>query len=130
MNPTMTTPPSEVPWTYLPSDETVLLTIHGILLLIVFVALVRNTTIRYRVRHGDLNPTVTRGDRSMSILTGVFASTVGLYVLAVDMSAVAVGHKAFLVVTDFALLIYLFLYNNWFRNLVIGHSSARTTEAN
>jgi hypothetical protein len=72
--------------------------------------------------------TVTRGEQSMARLTGVFASTLGLYVFAIEVSEAAAGHKSFLVVLDFVLIGYLFLFNNWFRNWFLGVANARHQE--
>lgn len=73
--------------------------------------------------------TVTRSDRSMAILAGIFAAAVGLYALAIEVADVLVGHKSFLILVDLCALAYLFFYNNWFRNALIGTAMERHKES-
>ena len=64
----------------------------------------------------------------MAIFTGTFATTLALFYAAIDVAETASGHKSFLVAADFVAIGYLFLFNGWFRNLVLGAAIERTKE--
>jgi len=112
----------------LPTDESVLLVLEAALLITVIVALVKDSWAAFRAGRGSLSATVTRGERSMATLTGVLASVAGLYVFAIEVADTAIGYKSFLIVIDFLLIGYLFLFNNWFRNRILGIANERLEE--
>jgi hypothetical protein len=76
----------------------------------------------------EASATVTRGPQSMGIFTGTFATTLALFYVAIDVAEAASGHKSFLVAADFVAIGYLFLFNGWFRNLVLASAIALTQE--
>jgi hypothetical protein len=113
----------------LPSDGDVLLVMHVALLGLLLFAIVRELYARVKAGRGATTFTVTRGERSMAILTGIFATSVGLYALAIQVADdVLVGRKSFLIAFDFVALTYLFFFNDWFRNDVIGTAIDRYQE--
>lgn len=113
----------------MPSDETTLIVMHAALGMICLVAFLAEWAARLRAGRGSLSLVVGRGTESMGVLTGVFATSLGLFAVAIEVSEAAVGHKSFLVAIDFALLAHLFLFNSWFRNKVIGEASESRKEA-
>jgi hypothetical protein len=64
----------------------------------------------------------------MTILAGTFAATAFVVTLAVDVSAAGAGYKTSMIVLDYGVLVYLFFFNGWFRNRVIGQVTARRRE--
>jgi hypothetical protein len=64
----------------------------------------------------------------MAMLAGTFAATAFVVTYAVDVSKAGEGYKTSLVVADYSVLVYLFFFNGWFRNKVIGHVMARHRE--
>lgn len=113
----------------MPSDRAVLIVLHTALGLLFAVATFREIVARMNAGSGSVSATVERGEQSMRMLTGLFASSFALLVFAIDVAHSAEGAKSFLIVIDFAVLFYMFFFNNWFRNAVIGAASARFKES-
>lgn len=120
----------------LPSDGTVLVAMHVALLCFLvyslaaeFIARLRAGSVWLHARSATASLTVTRGEKSMAMLAGIFAAAVGVYALAIEVSDVLVGHKSVLVVCDFGVLAYLCFFNNWFRNALIGTAMERHKES-
>ncbi len=114
---------------FLPPDDAVLVTMHTALAGILIVAGIVALRTRFRRRGGfEASAVVTRGPQSMAIFTGTFATTLALFYAAIDVADAASGHKSFLVAADFVAIGYLFLFNGWFRNLVLASAIALTKE--
>lgn len=64
--------------------------------------------------------TVTRGLTSMKMFAGVFTAAVTAVGLLVVVSEVGAGYKVAMILLDYAVLMYLFFLNSWFRNKLIG----------
>lgn len=112
----------------MPTDGATLLVMHIALGLMLLVALAMEQLSRLRAGRGSASLVVGRGQESMHTLTGVFATSLGLFAVAIEVASAAEGHKSFLVVIDFTVLAYLFLFNNWLRNKLIGEAAERTKE--
>ena len=116
---------------FLPTDEAVLLTMHVALALLLITAGMVALRRRLRRRRGDFiaSAIVTRGSQSMGIFTGTFATALALFYAAIEVANSAPGHKSFLIAADFVAIGYLFLFNGWFRNLVLGSAIELTKES-
>lgn len=112
----------------MPTDGATLFVMHVALGLVLLVAVGADIVLLRRAGRGSTGLILGRGPENMRTLTGVFASSLGLFAVAIEVSSAAVGHKSFLVVLDFTVLAYLFLFNNWFRNKLIGEAAERTKE--
>jgi hypothetical protein len=113
---------------FLPPDDAVLITMHTALAGILIVACIAALRRRFR-RRGALEASVTRGPQSMATFTGTFATTLALFYAAIDVADAASGHKSFLIAADFIAIGYLFLFNGWFRNLVLASAIELTKES-
>ena len=97
-------------------DANMLAALHLFLVGLLAAALTNTARAGWRLRQGALNPTAVRGERSMNSLYVIYGLTTVAITLAVDVSTAGVGSKTFLVMFDYAALLYLFFFNSWFRN--------------
>ena len=104
----------------MPSDASVLVVVHSTLGLLFAWCLFAEGLAKFRAGRGSVNLTLTRGEKSMGMLAGLFGSSFGLFVFAVDLAESVHGHKSFLIASDFVVLLYLFFFNSRFRNQVFG----------
>ena len=103
---------------FLPSDGSVLIGMHIALVSLLTLAVCIQVRNRWRSGRGA-TLSVNRGPQSMSVFTSLFATTLGLFYAAIDVSSAFTGYKSFVLIADFVAIGYLFLFNNWFRNLTL-----------
>ncbi|MEJ7759567.1 MAG: hypothetical protein WKF55_08225 [Gemmatimonadaceae bacterium] len=109
------------------TDEVALAISHAILLLTLIYAFAKAFQIRF-IRGWP--GVVGRGENSMGMLAGGFATTLGVFALLLELSNHALeGRKSLVMLGDFGALLYLFFFNTWFRNQIVGRFSARHNES-
>jgi hypothetical protein len=114
-------------WLWLSSDAFLFFAVQGALAL--FVALAASLDLVHRLRAGSGAAVlrVTRSERSMAALYGVYGTVSAVLVglsLTVD---VAVRYRVFWTIVDVLQAAYLCVWNAWFRNKLIGWASQIST---
>jgi hypothetical protein len=105
--------------TYLLSDAVLFPALQITLALFALFALLLNRMQVRKAGCGGVTLTVKRGDTSMRLFYGMYATISGLLIaicLSVD---VAKNHRVLWVVMDIVLVAYVCLFNPWFRNLLL-----------
>jgi hypothetical protein len=69
--------------------------------------------------HPGVELIVGRGTQSMDWLYFTYVATTVAFGLAVQVSKQMKGHKACILILNYILLTYLFLFSAWFRNTVV-----------
>lgn len=103
----------------LSTDYISLWVIHIVLFYFFIRSLIEKVRVELRKRHGGIQLTVKRGERSMTFLYVSYGVVTIVYSLAIDVSQCAVGHKTTLIVLDYIVITYLFFFNSWFRNSIV-----------
>ena len=104
----------------MPSTDCVsLIVIHIALLFLIILSLWAKVRASWRLRHGAIKATVTRGEESMNALYVWYSIATVAYSLAVSVSESAEGHKTTLIALDYVCLTYLFFIDSWFRNSIV-----------
>jgi hypothetical protein len=103
-------------------DGFVLAAVHVLLTGMLVVSLFAPLLARRLGQQGGLNAKakVIRGERSMTILYVAYGVGTVALTLAVQVGEVVKGHKVALILFDYAVLSYLFFFNSWFRNRLLG----------
>ena len=105
------------------SDCLFLLLIQVALVLLVIYAIFRQWVARRREARGmnGVDATVIRGEIGWSHLNLAHGIASILLIQVISVSESFKGHKVALSIADLGILIYLFFYNGWFRNKVMGY---------
>ncbi len=103
----------------LSTDYISLWVIHIVLFYFFIRSLIEKVRVESRKRHGGIQLTVKRGEKSMTFLYVSYGVVTIVYSLAIDVSQCAVGHKTTLIVLDYIVITYLFFFNSWFRNSIV-----------
>lgn len=79
-----------------------------------------------RAGRGSVALQVTRSPASMALFYGAYAAITGLFVALSLSVEIATHHRVFWAVVDTILVAYVCLCNAWFRNKLVGWSTALT----
>jgi hypothetical protein len=101
------------------TDRWAILGAHALLAITLVAALLGTLASWLRARRGDAEVTVKRSDRSMTGLYVIYGFATVSLTMAIQVSTWGDGHKASLILLDYAILTYLFFFNSWFRNRVV-----------
>ncbi len=107
----------------LAKDAVALALLHavlGVVLIFSFVAIVRSNFRRLR---GAMTLSVERGEQSMNLLYVAYGVVTLVFALAVQVAEAAQGYKVAIISFDYIALSYLFFFNSWFRNWILGKLS-------
>ena len=102
------------------NDLAMLIVLHACLVAVLVTAMFGTVRARWRLTRGAVPATVTRGERSMTVLYVAYAVATVSLSLAVDVAQAAAGYKVAIIAFDYVVLSYLFFFNSWFRNRLLG----------
>jgi hypothetical protein len=108
------------PWV---SDAVLFPAFQGALVLLVLYSAVRS---RFMIGGGGIAAQVTRGPATMALFYGAYTALSGVAVALCLQVNMAAHHRVFFVVLDLALIAYLCLGGNWFRNKLVGWATRLT----
>lgn len=97
-----------------------LILIHLALVGVLFLSVLGWMKAAWRRRRGGITAVAIRGEKSMTFLYVVYGVAAVIFALAVQVSEAAKGYKVAIVVFDYLALTYLFFFNSWFRNWILG----------
>jgi hypothetical protein len=98
-------------------DQYVLALLHLVLLGFVLYSIF--ASVRTKLKSGP-NLKVIRGEKSMTYLYVIYGVITLIFALAVQVSRSGEGYKVGIILVDYVFLTYLFFFNSWFRNWLIG----------
>ena len=101
-------------------DQSILVVMHGVLAGVLAVALFATGRARWKASHNNLKAVVTRGAESMKMLYVTYGIVTAVFTFAIPVSVAATGFKSALILVDYVVLSYLFFFNAWFRNWLLG----------
>jgi hypothetical protein len=102
---------------YTGSDKYVVIFIEVVLLIILLWSLGKD--LLFREREGGIAASVTRGEKSMTLLYNIMTGIVMfIYTVAIQLSEALKGNKVFIFILNTIALIYLFFFSSWFRNSI------------
>lgn len=110
--------------TTLASDAYLFLALQVSIAAFALFAAIRSAILKRRAGSGSLSMVITRSENSMAVFYGAYGAATGLLValsLSVDFAS---HHRVFWVLFDTVLVAYVCLFNAWFRNWLIGKTSA------
>lgn len=102
------------------NDAVMVFALHGALIALLLMAVFATVRVRWRRTSGAVVGKVSRGERSMTIIYVVYGVGTVALTLAVQVAEAVVGYKVVIITFDYVVLSYLFFFNSWFRNLLLG----------
>lgn len=103
------------------SDNLLFWVLQGAILLLTAVSFVRDWIRRKRAGLGGATARIARGAESMAVFYGFSSALITGPLVLIDISVDVVKHfRVFWVMIDTVAVVYVCLFNAWFRNWLIG----------